>query len=79
MTKTTEDQIRELKAERDKLLRALYDLIPWAGESPSGPPWVTDAARKRNREMCAAALATACDCFPVVFNGDVDALIASKH
>lgn len=58
-----------LQAEILKLRKALSELIPWAGESPSGPSWATDDAKARNKAEFERALAAACDCFPVEFNG----------
>ncbi len=62
-------RVNRLKAENAKLRNALAGLIPWAGESPVGPEWAADEAKRRNRAMFEKALKDACDCFPDDYNG----------
>lgn len=57
-----------LKADNDKLRRALARVIPWVGMPAEGPSWATPEAKARNRDMCEKAFREACSCFPEDYN-----------
>ena len=65
-------EIDELRAENVKLKLALAQLIAWAGVPAQGPDWATPKAKKRNLEMCNAAVTEAYLLLPNgLFPGDV--------
>jgi hypothetical protein len=64
VTKQTDNLADPFSAQIKKLRRALAGLICWAGESPDGPAWASQDAKRRNREMFEAALRAAVECFP---------------
>jgi hypothetical protein len=69
LSKSQSDNVELLLAENKRLKMALDRLLPWAGESPDGPPWATPEAKVRNREMFEEAFANASECFPEGHNG----------
>ena len=67
----------DLIAENAKLKKALEGLICWVGQQPEGPPWATDKAKTRNRQMFERAIEAACECFPENYNGFLEQLSAN--
>ncbi len=60
----TNNTVKHLTLENQKFKAALAGLIPWAGESPSGPEWASPKVKLENREAYQRALDAACACFP---------------